>query len=121
MQVLTRAPYRIRVALAVLIVLGLALAYRLYYWQIIEWNRMSKLADKQQTLNVTIRARRGNISTRDDVVLAEDIYLYTISISPDGISKRTDRRQEFISQIAPLLKLSPEAILTKLNSNENIV
>lgn len=79
------------------------------------------LADKQQTLNVAIPALRGNIVTRDEVALAQDIYLYTISVSPGGVSKKPDRRQEFISQIAPLLKQSPETILAKLNSKENVV
>ncbi len=108
-------------ALLALTVLGLSLAVRLYYWQIIERDRMSMLADEQQTINVSIAARRGTILTRDEVVLAQDIYLYTISVSPSGLSKRADKRQEFISQVAPLLRQSPETILAKLNSNENLV
>jgi cell division protein FtsI (penicillin-binding protein 3) len=120
-QSLTRAPWRIHAALVFLTILGLALAGQLFHWQVLERERMSTLADKQQTVNVKIPARRGDIITRDEVVLAQDIFLYTISISPAGVSKKTDRRQEFISQIAPLLKQSPETILAKLNSNETLV
>ncbi len=105
-----------RLAFYILIAMGLLLAMRLFYWQIVRWDYLSGLAKDQQTLRRSIPAPRGKILTRDGFILAQDIYLYTISVSPSGISKRSEERQKFVSQIAALLKQSPEKVLSKLNS-----
>jgi len=120
-QILARAPTRMRIAFYILIALGLLLAVRLFYWQIVRWDYLSGLAKDQQTLSRSIPAPRGKILTRDGFILAQDIYLYNISISLSGLSKKAEDRQKFVSQLAPLLKQSPEMILAKLNSKTDTV
>jgi cell division protein FtsI/penicillin-binding protein 2 len=120
-EILARAPARMRVAFYITIAIGLLLAMRLFYWQIVRGSYLNDLARKQQTVNLSIPAPRGKIITRDGVLLAQDIYLYTISISPSNISKKVEDRQKLAAQIAPLVHQAPDAILAKLNSNATTV
>lgn len=108
----SRAPLRMRLALIIIFVIGALLAARLFYWQIIQWDRMSRLAERQSRVDVSVPARRGDIRTRDDLRVATDVFLFTITISPDGIPDR----DKLATQLAPLLKVPRESILAKLNT-----
>lgn len=116
-QIVTRAPFRIRVAFIIVLGIGCVLAGRLFYWQIYQWDKLSGLGASQRTFDSRIPARRGEILTRDGLVLAADVYLYTISVSPQGIANPDD----FADELSPILKLPREKILEKLNSSAGSV
>lgn len=116
-QPLASAPFRIRLAFLVILGVGLLLAGRLFYWQIYEWDKLSTLATQEHTFDTIIPARRGDILTRDGLVLATDTFKYTISVSPKAIPNHT----EFANQLAPILGQPREAILAKLDSQANSV
>lgn len=105
-----------RVAFYILIALGLLLAMRLFYWQIVRWDYLSGLARDQQTLERLVPALRGRILTSDGVVLAQDTYLYNISVATSGLSKKPEDREKFVSLLAPLLKQPRQTIITTLNT-----
>lgn len=113
-QTLMRAPLRMRLAFSMILVIGIVLAARLFYWQILQWDKLSRLAEQQQAIDVPIPARRGDIQTRDGLRLATDLFLYTISVAPPGVTNP----EELAKQMGPILGQSPETILTKLNSKE---
>ncbi len=106
-----RGPIRIRLAFLVIALVSAFLAMRLFYWQILQWDKLSALARRQQTTDATIPARRGDIRTRDGLTLATDIFLFTISASPQGIPDPAG----FAKTLAPALKQTPEAIIGKIS------
>jgi cell division protein FtsI/penicillin-binding protein 2 len=106
-----------RLALYGIFVLGGLLAVRLFYWQIIEWDRLSTLSKRQSALDVPVPARRGDILTRDDLRVATDVYVFTISVSPQGVPDRG----ALADQLAPRLKQPRDTVLAKLNSNAGSV
>lgn len=108
-QVLPRAPARMRAALFFIIAVGLVLAARLFYWQIVRWDEISRRAAIEKGTDKPIEARRGSIRSSDDQLLAEDSFLYTVSVDP----KQIDKPQDLARQLAPILKLSAESILTR--------
>lgn len=112
-QTLSRAPLRMRAALIILMAVGLVLAARLFYWQIIRWDDLSKRADKQNSFKVVLPALRGDILASDGTLLAKDVFLYTISVS----SKDVRDPDKFATELAPILRLSRDAILGKLKAN----
>lgn len=116
-QTLPRAPIRIRLALIVIFIVGVGLGVRLFYWQIVQWDKLRKISDDQVSADVIIPARRGDIRTHDDVRLATDVYLFTIAVSPKGVPNK----EEFAKQIAPALKQTPAAVLAKLNTDAGSV
>ncbi|MBI5029648.1 MAG: penicillin-binding protein 2 [Chloroflexi bacterium] len=114
---LSRAPLRMRVALVIILAVGILLAARLFYWQIIRWDDLRTRADAQRDYDVVIPARRGDIFTRDDVLVAKDVFLYTISVSP-----KTVRNPETLAtDLAPILGQPRDTILGKLKSTDTTV
>ncbi|MDE3088395.1 MAG: penicillin-binding protein 2 [Chloroflexota bacterium] len=111
-QTLSRAPTRLRAALLVILAVGLVLAARLFYWQIIRWDDLRQRAAKETHLNTIIDARRGAILTSDGLVLAEDIFVYTISVNP----KQIDKLDDLARQLAPILGRSSDSLLTRFRT-----
>ena len=113
----SRAPVRIRIALVIILAVGVLLAARLFYWQIIRWDEMLAKADSQRNFIVTIPAKRGDILTSDQVLLAKDVYLYTISVA----TKMVRDPQTLAAELAPILGQSRDVILGKLKSTDQTV
>jgi cell division protein FtsI/penicillin-binding protein 2 len=116
-QASRRASWRVHFAFLVLCVIAVFLAMRLFYWQILQWEKLSALAKRQQTTDASIPARRGDIRTRDGLTLATDVFLFTISTSPKGIPDP----MAFARIFAPVLKQTPEAIVAKLKVDSGSV
>ncbi len=114
---LTRAPLRLRLATGLLLVVGLLLGARLFYWQAVQGDRMRTLADQQAIANTVIPARRGEIQAADGTPLAVDVPVATIRAWPAGIPDK----QKLADQLSPILGQSREAVLSKLNSTDSPV
>jgi cell division protein FtsI/penicillin-binding protein 2 len=109
---LTGAPIRLRLALIFICVVGILLGARLFYWQILQYDRLSELWTKQSTVNVSIPARRGDIKSQDGLLLATDVYLFTVRATPAFVRDHTG----LAAELAPLLKMPPESILAALDA-----
>lgn len=112
-QTFSRTPLRMRAAFIILMAVGVVLAARLFYWQIIRWDEMSKRADNQNSFVTILPAQRGDILSSDQVLLAKDVFRYTINVAPKDV-KEPD---QFATDLAPLLKMSRDSILAKLKLN----
>jgi cell division protein FtsI/penicillin-binding protein 2 len=112
-QPLTDAPLRLRAALVVILAVGLVLAARLFYWQVIRWDDV-RVRDQEKWVTTTIPARRGDILSSDGLVLATDNHFYTVKINPQQITKP----DELARQLAPILNQSKEALLLRLKTEK---
>jgi len=113
----TGAPRRMRWALLIIFAVALVLAARLFQWQIIEWDKMSKRVYGQATYTAPLYGRRGSIYSGDGLLLATDVFLYTITAYPQGIVKA----DELAQLLAPILKQSPQTIFEKLAAQDGSV
>ena len=111
-QALPRAPVRLRTALIIITAVGLVLAARLFYWQIVRWDEIRQRANREQVLDTKIVAQRGSIRTSDAQLLAEDSFVYTISVDP----KQIDKLPDLARQLAPILGQSADSIMTRLRT-----
>jgi cell division protein FtsI/penicillin-binding protein 2 len=111
-QVLPRAPARIRAALIVILAVGLVLAARLFYWQIVRWDEIRQRADSEKLTDTHITAQRGSITTADGQLVAQDTVLYTINVDP----KQITQLPELARQLAPILNQPAESILSRLTT-----
>lgn len=112
-----RTAFRMRLVYFIIVSIGLLLGARLFHWQVIQWDTLSKRAEQQQVFDEPIYARRGTILTHDGLPLAEDVFLYTITVSPQSVLNK----EELASRLAPLLKQSRETLLAKLNASSKSV
>ncbi len=116
-QSLPQSPARLRLALYALAAVGVILAVRLFYWQIIEWDKLNALALKQQTIKTEIPPHRGRIRTSDGLLLAADHYLYSIRVN----SKMTRDPQDQIKiggELAAILGQPIGTVMGKLQADK---
>jgi cell division protein FtsI (penicillin-binding protein 3) len=92
---MARRVWRLRVATSLMILFFLLLGVRLFQLQIIEGQKYSQKARKQQTRKVPLESRRGSILDRNGFELAVDLpKLYTLGVHPGQIVHENTLCQE---------------------------
>ncbi|MCX7837944.1 MAG: penicillin-binding protein 2 [Anaerolineae bacterium] len=115
--VLARAPVRMRIMLVALFAAGMFLAARLFLIQIVEMDRYSQGISEQVQFKAILPARRGDIVTADGTLLATDVFVYTIHVTPKDI-----RQPERVADaLAPILGQPRHVVLAKLRSTDKNV
>jgi len=110
---LSRAPLRMRAALIIILAIGFFLAVRLFWWQIVEMDKLTRRGDDQLRYYEPIYARRGDIVTADATLLATDVFVYNITATPKDIYIPERVAQE----LGPILGQPSDTILAKLRSS----
>ena len=114
----TKLKKRMIVFLAVVSALILALIIRIGYIQFIKGDEYRKLAIEQQTRDRTITSKRGAILDRNGKELAVSASVETVSVAPNIIQKN-GQTQEVAEKLAPILDMTVEDILAKVNKNSS--
>ena len=110
-------------------IFSLLLAYviiRLFYWQVIKGNSLKEAAERQQTNQTAIIARRGTIYDRNQKVLAESATVNTVVCNPQQIKK--DCKDEdgdvsigemrlVASSLADILELDEDEVFEKITKD----
>ena len=101
----------------VLILSGLVL--RTAWHQIVRGDELSRKALEQQTSDNTVSAKRGKIYDRNYKVMASNVTVETISITPENIRKSIETNKmsakAVAEDIAEILSGDSEDILNKIN------
>ena len=92
---------------------------RLFYWQVVRGNQMKEAAERQQTNQTAINARRGTIYDRNQNVLAESATVNTVVCNPQQIEK--DCKDEEGNVRKSDLRLIASTLAEILNLNEDDV
>ncbi len=96
---------------------------RLFYWQIVRGNQMKEAAERQQTNQTAINARRGTIYDRNQNVLAESATVNTVVCNPQQIEKdckdeegdvRKSDLRLIASTLAEILDLDEDDVFDKI-------
>ncbi len=102
-------------------VLMFALCLRVGWIQIVRGSELSREALDQQTSDNTVSAKRGNIYDRNYKVLASNITVESISITPDAVRRSIEKRQlslDSVSRdIADILGMEMETVKDKISKN----
>lgn len=101
--------------LACLVLIG-----RLFYWQVVRSEELSAKAREQQTSDNVIRPARGLIYDRNFKVLANNMSVETISISPKNVrGNKKQTKEEIAKNIAECLKVDEATVLKKIEKNSD--
>jgi cell division protein FtsI (penicillin-binding protein 3) len=97
----------------------LVLLGRLAYWQVLRHGDMSRLAAMYHDDTITLPAIRGDILDRNGALLVTNTPVFSVFASPDLIA--ASERQAIADQLAPVLGIENQEILSKLSSNRQFV
>ena len=110
---------RILTLMALMLSAYLVLLGRLAYWQVLRHGDMSRLAAVYHDDTITLPAVRGDILDRNGALLVTNTPVFSIFASPDQISGAD--RQKIADQLAPVLDLPPDDIMSKLATTRKFV
>lgn len=109
---------RISILLLIFVIAFCAIAVRTAWIQIVRGDKLSREALEQQTSDQTVSAKRGKIYDRNLKVLASNISVETLSITPGDLRKSIDKNQLSIQKVAEdlaeKLNLKPEDVEKKI-------
>ena len=108
--------HRLIVLAAVMVGIGLILAWQLVRWQVIERDRFVYMVKNRPADSRETPTRRGRILDRQGHPLALDALEYQISATPHWVRDFGDV-EEIAHHLAPLLDASPEELIAKFTSD----
>ena len=110
---------RILTLMAFVLAAYVVLLGRLAYWQVLRHGDMSRLAAMYHDDTITLPAIRGDILDRNGALLVTNTPVFSVFASPDLIP--ASERQAIADQLAPVLGIENQEILSKLSSNRQFV
>ena len=111
---------RILILFFIFIVCFIVLVGKLCYWQIFKSQELTAKAREQQKSNNLINPERGIIYDRNFKVLADNMSVETISISPKNVREnKKQTKEEIAKNIALCLGVDEEAVLKKIEKKSS--
>lgn len=110
---------RILITMMIASMVFVGLIFRTAWHQIVKGDELSRAALEQQTSDNTVSAKRGKIYDRNYKVMAGNISVETISISPENIRKSLENNgisaQTAAEDIGGILGVKSETVYEKIN------
>ncbi len=111
---------RILLLFFLFIIAFIILVGRLCYWQIFKGQELTAKAREQQTSDNLINPERGIIYDRNFKVLADNMSVETISISPKNVREnKKQTKEEIAKNIASCLEVDEDAVLKKIEKKSS--
>lgn len=93
---------------------------KLFYWQVVRSEELTAKAREQQTSDNLIRPERGLIYDRNFKILANNMSVETISISPKNVrDNKKQTKEEIAKNIAQCLEVDEETVLKKIEKKSS--
>ena len=76
---------RIKITLIIIIICFILIIGKVFYIQVIDYNKLNNLANNLWSRNLTIGANRGKIITSDNVTVADNLTTVSLVVIPNQI------------------------------------
>ena len=107
---------RIRFAILVVVICFLLIIGKVFYIEVISYNKLSKLTEDLWSRKMTINAPRGDIVDRNGVVLATSVVTTTIYVVPNQI----EDKEKVSRDIASILNCDYEDVYKYVSKNSSM-
>ncbi len=109
---------RLRTVLLLILIFGAVLALKLFYWQILRGPEMQERAADQTASTVPVYAKRGDIVTNDNVLLAKDVFRYNVYVNVPFVKQP----EKLAADLAEILQKPRDSLLAnfKMNPKERV-
>lgn len=111
-----RVDARIKIIFLIIIILFVFIILRVFYVQVIDYGKLSNLANDLWSRNLPIEANRGLILDRNGVVLADNLTTTSLVLIPNQIKDK----ETTISKLATILDVSEEEMASHVNKVTSI-
>ena len=107
---------RIKITLIIIIFCFILILGKIFYIQVIDYNKLNHLANNLWNRNLTIGANRGKIITSDNIVIADNLTTVSLAVIPNQIKNK----ENLITNIANILKVDASKISEHVNKKSSI-
>lgn len=107
---------RIKIILLIIILCFLIIIGKVFYIQVIDYDKLSNLASNLWSRNLTIGANRGKIITSDNVTIAGSTTTVSLVVIPNQIKDK----EAVIKDLAKILEVSEDKISEHVNKHSSI-
>ena len=109
---------RIRIVFIIIIICFILIIGKVFYIQVIDYDKLNEYANNLWSRNLPIEADRGKITTSDGVVVADNLTTVSLVFIPNQIDK--DKKEEIASKIASILECNVNAIREHIFKSSSI-
>lgn len=99
---------------SILIFWSLIIISKLFYWQVLSYNKLAAAADAQHFISLTIPAMRGDILASDGSVLVTNQPAYLVYAEPPKIKDKNN----FITSISKILDIPTSSVSAQISNNK---
>ena len=99
---------RIRIVLLIVVFCFILIVCKVFYIQVIDYKKLNQYANNLWSRNLPIEADRGQISTSDGIIIADNLTTVSLVFIPNQID--ASLKEEIASKIASILDCDVEAI-----------
>ncbi len=107
---------RIRFIFVIVLIMFIAIIIRVFYIQVIDYNKLNDLADNLWSRNLPITADRGLILDRNGKILAENITTVSLVLIPNQI----ENKELVAKDLANILNVSYNDMFEHINKKTSI-
>lgn len=101
---------RLYIIFALFIIVVVSVYIKLFYWQVLSYETLRDLADRQTLTSLKIPAKRGTIISSDGTPLVLNQRAYSVFIEP----KKIKNMQDTVEKLAKILQIPEASLSSKL-------
>lgn len=109
---------RINIVMLIVVFCFILIIAKVFYIQVIDYNKLNSLANGLWSRNLPIEADRGSISTSDGIVIADNLTTVSLVFIPNQIDE--DLKAEIARKIADILECDVKAIEEHIYKSSSI-
>ena len=109
---------RINIVMLVIIFCFILIIFKVFYIQVIDYNKLNNLANGLWSRNLPIEANRGNISTSDGKIIASNLTTVSVVFIPNQINE--ELKPIIAKNLAEILNCDKKAIEEHLYKKSSI-
>ena len=107
---------RIKITLIIIIFCFILITGKIFYIQVIDYNKLNNLANNLWSRNLVIGANRGRIITSDNITIADNLTTVSLVVVPNQIKNKDN----LIKDIAEILNVNESAISEHVNKRSSV-
>ena len=105
-----------KITLCILLFIFIVIILRVFYIQVIDYNKLNQKASDLWSRNLPIKADRGLIYDRNGVILADNVTTTSLVVIPNQIKNK----EETATKLAEILNVSYEDMYKHINKKTSI-